>query len=118
MTPHTAKRTTRKRELLDRLVARLCQGRGPYLPIDLTAKGIQPVVDGFMAEIIQALVLNERLELRDFFTFEPVTRAPRRGYSYQTRSVITIPERRSVRVKMSMLLLNKLGRRTRKAGVR
>ena len=56
-------------------------------------------VDAFLSGITEALLRGERVELRGFGTFRPVSRAPRTGRNPRTGETVRVPGRRSVSFK-------------------
>ena len=64
-------------------------------------KDISKLVEIIILQIQEALVRNERLELRDIFTLETKTQKARISRNPKTNEKVMVPEKKTVQFKMS-----------------
>ena len=64
-------------------------------------KDISKIVEIIILQIQEALVRNERVELRDIFTLETKVQKPRVSRNPRTNEKIEVPEKKTVQFKMS-----------------
>ncbi len=69
----------------------------------LTKKDVYMVINEFIDQIKQALLNEDRVDLRGFGVFEVKTRKPRIGRNPRTREKVEIPKRKVVTFKPSKL---------------
>jgi len=69
----------------------------------LTKKDVYMVINEFIDQIKQALLNEDRVDLRGFGVFEVRTRKPRIGRNPRTREKVEIPRRKVVTFKPSKL---------------
>ena len=64
-------------------------------------KDLSKLVEIIISQIEEALIRNERIELRDIFTLEPKIQKARISRNPKTNEKIKIPEKKTVQFKMS-----------------
>ena len=64
-------------------------------------KDISKLVEIIILQIQEALVRNERIELRDIFTLETKTQKARISRNPKTNEKVMVPEKKTVQFKMS-----------------
>lgn len=74
------------------------------VPKGVTLKVVQGVLD----YVIEILIKDKRLELRNFGVFEVKTRKPRIGRNPKTREAVPIPERRVVKFKPGKMFKDRM----------
>ena len=72
---------------------------------------VQRVVQSFLDEIITELGKNNRLEFRDFGTFETRVRFARVAQNPKTLERVKVPAKRRVKFKMGRLMTNTLNKK-------
>ncbi|MFM1833791.1 MAG: hypothetical protein RLZZ461_2107 [Planctomycetota bacterium] len=89
-----ARRTTTKKELVDRIAA----------DSNLSRADVKRTVQAFLDEVIEELDKGNRLEFRDFGVFEIRQRAARRAQNPKTLEQVEVPARRTVKFKPGRLM--------------
>ncbi len=88
------RRTTTKKELVDRIAA----------DSNLSRADVKRTVQAFLDEVIEELDKGNRLEFRDFGVFEIRQRAARRAQNPKTLEQVEVPARRTVKFKPGRLM--------------
>ncbi len=88
------RRTTTKKELVDRIAA----------GSNLSRADVKRTVQAFLDEVIEELDKGNRLEFRDFGVFEIRQRAARRAQNPKTLEQVEVPARRTVKFKPGRLM--------------
>ena len=88
------RRTTTKKELVDRIAA----------DSNLSRADVKRTIQAFLDEVIEELDKGNRLEFRDFGVFEIRQRAPRRAQNPKTLEQVEVPARRTVKFKPGRLM--------------
>ena len=89
-----ARRTTTKKELVDRIAA----------DSNLSRADVKRTIQAFLDEVIEELDKGHRLEFRDFGVFEIRQRAARRAQNPKTLEQVEVPARRTVKFKPGRLM--------------
>ena len=89
-----ARRTTTKKELVDRIAA----------DSNLSRADVKRTIQAFLDEVIEELDKGNRLEFRDFGVFEIRQRAARRAQNPKTLEQVEVPARRTVKFKPGRLM--------------
>jgi integration host factor subunit beta len=89
-----ARRTTTKKELVDRIAA----------DSNLSRADVKRTIQAFLDEVIEELDKGHRLEFRDFGVFEIRQRAARRAQNPKTLEQVDVPARRTVKFKPGRLM--------------
>lgn len=74
----------------------------------ITQVKAKQVIQGVLDAIVDVLVEQERLELRNFGVFEVVVRKERKARNPRTDQPVTVPRRKRVRFKPGRLILQRL----------
>jgi integration host factor subunit beta len=88
------RRTTTKKELVDRIAA----------GSSLSRADVKRTIQAFLDEVIEELDKGHRLEFRDFGVFEIRQRAARRAQNPKTLEQVEVPARRTVKFKPGRLM--------------
>jgi integration host factor subunit beta len=88
------RRTTTKKELVDRIAA----------DSNLSRADVKRTIQAFLDEVIEELDKGNRLEFRDFGVFEIRQRAARRAQNPKTLEQVEVPARRTVKFKPGRLM--------------
>ncbi len=88
------RRTTTKKELIDRIAA----------DSNLSRADVKRTIQAFLDEVIEELDKGNRLEFRDFGVFEIRQRAARRAQNPKTLEQVEVPARRTVKFKPGRLM--------------
>ena len=88
------RRTTTKKELVDRIAA----------DSNLSRADVKRTIQAFLDEVIEELDKGNRLEFRDFGVFEIRQRAARRAQTPKTLEQVEVPARRTVKFKPGRLM--------------
>jgi integration host factor subunit beta len=88
------RRTTTKKELVDRIAA----------DSNLSRADVKRTIQAFLDEVIEELDKGNRLEFRDFGVFEIRQRAARRAQNPKTLEQVEGPARRTVKFKPGRLM--------------
>ena len=72
--------------------------------LGLTQELVKEVVEGLLAELEEALIRGERIEIRNFGIFKTKITKPRIARNPQTGESISLPARRKVSFKPGKLL--------------
>lgn len=89
-----ARRTTTKKELVDRIAA----------GSNLSRADVKRTIQSFLDEVIEELDKGNRLEFRDFGVFEIRQRAARQAQNPKTLEPVEVPARRTVKFKPGRLM--------------
>lgn len=87
-----------KREIVERLAEEY----------DLTKADVSRIVQGTLDLIIESIVEEGRIELRNFGVFEVKERKARKGINPRTKEEVLIPERKVVKFKEGKLMKEKV----------
>lgn len=87
-----------KREIVERLAEKH----------DLTKADVSRVVQGTLDLIMESIVEEGRIELRNFGVFEVQERDARKGVNPRTQEEVFIPERKVVKFKEGKLMKEKV----------
>ena len=79
-----------------KLLKQLTDNYPNFLKKDLTK-----LVEVIISQIQEALIRNERVELRDIFTLEPKIQKARISRNPRTNEKVIVPEKKTVQFKMS-----------------
>lgn len=93
-TDGSLRRTTTKKELVDRIAA----------GSNLSRADVKRTIQAFLDEVIEELDRGHRLEFRDFGVFEIRQRAARRAQNPKTLEQVEVPARRTVKFKPGRLM--------------
>ena len=88
------RRTTTKKELVDRIAA----------DSNLSRADVKRTIQAFLDEVIEELDKGNRLEFRDFGVFETRQRAARMAQNPKTLEQVEVPSRRTVKFKPGRLM--------------
>ena len=76
------------------------------IPQLTVAEIVQKVFDGIMGTLVE----EGRIELRNFGVFEVIKRKPRQARNPRTGEKVQVPERRAVRFKPGLEMLERVGK--------
>jgi len=85
------------------LVQKLCN-----IHPNILRKDIEKIFDIIFSEIVESLCRGENIEIRGFGTYKVKKRRARIGRNPKNSETIQIPEKKTIRWKMSKILYNRL----------
>ena len=87
------------------LVQKLCN-----MHPNILRKDIEKILDIIIFEMIEALYRNEAVEIRGFGRFKTVMRKARVGRNPKNSKAVQIPEKKTIKWKMSTILFKRLNK--------
>jgi integration host factor subunit beta len=75
--------------------------------LGLTASVVKEAIQNLFDGIIDILVAEGRIELRNFGVFEAITRKPRQARNPRTGETVMVPERKMIRFKPGLEMAEK-----------
>ena len=80
------------------------------LHVGIVRRDLEKIVDIILFEITEALYRNEAVEIRGFGRFKTVKRKARIGRNPKNSELVQIPEKRTIKWKMSKTFFNQLNK--------